>query len=44
MILKPLSSAHAPERLHEEISADYTDMICAGTNQAIEAKRKAFIR
>jgi putative transposase len=36
--------AHAPERLHEEISADYTDMIYAGTKQAIEAKRKAFIR
>ena len=25
--------AHAPERLHEEISADYKDMIYAGTKQ-----------
>jgi putative transposase len=36
--------AHAPDRLHEEISADYTDMIYAKTRQEIEAKRKAFIR
>src|ERR1019366_7776076 len=36
--------AHAPDRLHEEISADYKDMIYAGMKQAIEAKRKAFIR
>src|SRR3984893_16294474 len=36
--------AHAPDRLHEEISADYTDMIYAGTKEEIEAKRKAFIR
>ena len=36
--------AHAPERLHEEISADYTDMIYANTKQEIEARRKAFIR
>jgi putative transposase len=36
--------AHAPDRLHEEISADYKDMIYAGTRQEIEAKRKAFIR
>lgn len=36
--------AHAPERLHEEISADYTDMIYAVTKQEIEARRKAFIR
>jgi putative transposase len=36
--------AHAPDRLHEEISADYKDMIYAGTKQEIEAKRKAFIR
>src|SRR6202035_4419127 len=28
--------AHAPERLHEEISADYKDMIYAGTKQEIE--------
>ena len=36
--------AHAPERLHEEISADYKDMIYAETNEEIAAKRKAFIR
>jgi transposase-like protein len=36
--------AHAPERLHEEISNDYKDMIYAKTKQEIEAKRKAFIR
>src|SRR4051795_4209237 len=36
--------AHAPERLHEEISADYTDMIYAETVKEIEARRKAFLR
>src|SRR5436190_18477454 len=36
--------AHAPERLHEEISADYTDMIYAATSEEIGARRKAFIR
>jgi transposase-like protein len=36
--------AHAPERLHEEISNDYRDMIYARTKQAVEAKRKALIR
>ena len=36
--------AHAPERLRDEISADYKDMIYAGTKQEIETKRKAFIR
>ena len=36
--------AHAPERLHEELTADYTDMIYAATRQEIEARRKAFIR
>ncbi len=36
--------AHAPDRLHDEISADYNDMIHADTMQKIEAKRKAFIR
>ena len=36
--------AHAPERLHEEISADYTDMIYAATPEEIEARRKVFIR
>ena len=36
--------AHAPERLHEEISADYNDMIYAATREEIEKHRKAFIR
>ena len=36
--------AHAPERLHEEISADYTDMIYAATAAEIEARRRAFLR
>lgn len=36
--------AHAPERLHEEISNDYKDMIYAKTKQEVETKRKAFIR
>jgi putative transposase len=36
--------AHAPERLHEEIGADYTDMIYAATPEEIAARRKAFIR
>jgi len=36
--------AHAPERLHEEISADYNEMIYAGTAKEIETRRKSFIR
>jgi hypothetical protein len=36
--------AHAPNRLHDELSADYNDMIYVGTKQEIETKRKAFIR
>ncbi|HZD89631.1 MAG TPA: IS256 family transposase [Pseudolabrys sp.] len=36
--------AHSPERLHEEISADYNDMIYAATPEEIEARRKTFIR
>jgi len=36
--------AHAPKKLHDEISADYTDMIYAKTVKAVEAKRKAFVR
>ena len=32
--------AHAPERLHEEISNDYKDMIYAATKPEIEARRK----
>jgi putative transposase len=36
--------AHAPERLHDEISNDYKDMIYAASKQEVEAKRKAFVR
>src|SRR6059058_3138530 len=36
--------AHAPERLHEEISTDYNDMIYAGIAKEIETRRKSFIR
>jgi putative transposase len=36
--------AHAPERLHDEITADYNDMIYAASPEEIAAKRKAFIR
>ena len=36
--------AHAPERLREEITADYNDMIYAATCEEIAARRKAFIR
>ena len=36
--------AHAPERLHEELSADYKDMIYADTPQEIAARRKSFLR
>ena len=34
--------AHAPERLHDEITADYTDMIYAATPEEIETRRKVF--
>jgi len=36
--------AHAPDRLHDEITADYTDMIYAATPEDIEKRRKAFVR
>jgi transposase-like protein len=36
--------AHAPQRLHDEISADYTDMIYAGSKSEVEMKRKTFLR
>ena len=36
--------AHAPEALHEEVSADYTDMVYAATPQEIAARRRAFLR
>jgi len=36
--------AHAPEALHEELSADYSDMIYAATATEIEQRRRAFLR
>jgi transposase-like protein len=36
--------AHAPQRLHEEVSADYNDMIYATSAAEIEAHRRTFIR
>jgi putative transposase len=36
--------AHAPDALHEEVSADYTDMVYAATPKEVESKRKAFLR
>ena len=36
--------AHAPERLYDDVTADYTDMIYAATPEEIEQRRKAFIR
>jgi len=36
--------AHAPDALHEEISADYTDMIYAETAKEVQTRRRAFLR
>jgi len=36
--------AHAPDALHEEVSADYTDMIYAETAKEVQTRRKAFLR
>ena len=36
--------AHAPQRLHEEVSADYNDMIYAASAAEIEERRRAFMR
>ena len=36
--------AHAPKKLYDEVSADYTDMIYAETAKEVDAKRKAFLR
>ena len=36
--------AHAPKRLHDELTEDYRDMVYAETAAGIEARRKAFIR
>jgi transposase-like protein len=35
--------AHAPERLHEEVSADYCEMIYAKTAKEVAARRKSFL-
>jgi transposase-like protein len=36
--------AHAPKKLHDEIKADYTEMMYADTAQDVLAKRKTFLR
>jgi transposase-like protein len=36
--------AHSPERLHDEITADYNEMIYAVTPEEITVRRKAFLR
>ena len=36
--------AHAPDALHEEVTADYTDMIYADTPKAVQERRRAFLR
>ena len=36
--------AHAPQRLRDEVSADYNDMIYALSPKQIEERRRAFIR
>ena len=36
--------AHAPEKLHDEVTADYTDMIYADQVAEIEKRRRAFLR
>jgi transposase-like protein len=36
--------AHAPKRLHDELTEDYRDMIYAETATEVETKRKAFVR
>ncbi len=36
--------AHAPDALHDEITADYTDMMYADTAKAVQDRRRAFLR
>ena len=36
--------AHAPKRLHDELTEDYRDMIYADTAAEVEKRRKAFVR
>ena len=35
--------AHAPKHLHEEVKAEFNDMVHAKTAAAVQAKRKAFL-
>jgi len=35
--------AHAPKHLHDEIKADFTDMVYAADAKAVQAKRRAFL-
>ena len=35
--------AHAPKQLHDEVKADFTDMVHAKTKAAVLAKRKVFL-
>ncbi len=35
---------HAPDALHEEVTADYTDMIYAATPKEVQTRRRAFLR
>ena len=36
--------AHAPKRLHDELTEDYRDMIYAETAAEVQARRRAFLR
>ena len=36
--------AHAPDARHDEVSADYTDMIYAASAKEVEQRRRAFLR
>jgi putative transposase len=36
--------AHAPKKLYDELTADYTDMIYAKSAKEVETRRKAFLR
>ena len=36
--------AHAPDALHDEVSADYADMIYAATAAQVQQRRRAFLR
>src|SRR5258706_5058684 len=36
--------AHAPQRLHDDVSADHNDMIYAASPAEIEQRRRAFLR